>query len=351
MYPEIYEKECSFCGRLGTLRRVIGECDFTETIPPPLTQPSTTLPTPLNERWETLLTSPALEDQLVLISRGCRQPRKHMGLGKTEPPHSTRSRRNLVWLNKVVLSLSLSLLSTVIASGKVLNQACLDFPAKGSQAIVLIQGIGKNRSLSDLTLCGWLFQPRVAVAFSNMLCSSHILKNIAFFETLTTSHIRAELLRGLASNYTLLERSGLQLRNHHSVYDRLRRNQSLLYQASRFVLPPLCNTKKAASAFEKVSGGDAFRAVISQLAGLTEAEAAELVTRRRRYLDENFLVVAGVYMKWSSVTPAQKCRSTRSAWIAGLRSDDIFASTTLWIPSSRRLRWYNAGYPEVNPLG
>lgn len=70
MYPERYKKECSFCGQLGTLRHVIGECDFTKTTPPPLTQPSTTLPTSLNERWETLLTSPALEVQLVLISRG-----------------------------------------------------------------------------------------------------------------------------------------------------------------------------------------------------------------------------------------------------------------------------------------
>lgn len=208
-----------------------------------------------------------------------------------------------------------SLLSTVLASGKVLKQAWLDFPVKGSQAILLLQGIGKNRSLSDLTLCGWMLQPRVAVAFSNMLCSSRILNRIAFFETVTTWQMRAELPRGLASNYTLLALSGLQLRNHLLVHDCLRRNQSLLYQASRFVLPPLCNTKKAASAFEKVCWSDAFRVVIAQLAGLTEAEAAELVTRRRRYLDENFLVVAGVAHE------TVKCHSSSEVQIGQIGTD------------------------------
>ncbi|KAG0445377.1 hypothetical protein HPB47_016084, partial [Ixodes persulcatus] len=73
MYPERYKKECNFCkNQLGTLQHVIGVCDFVKPIPPALTIP-TAPPHPsssLTERWETLLTSPVLEDQLVLISRG-----------------------------------------------------------------------------------------------------------------------------------------------------------------------------------------------------------------------------------------------------------------------------------------
>ncbi|KAG0416010.1 hypothetical protein HPB47_006825 [Ixodes persulcatus] len=52
--------------------RVEEVCDFVKPIPSPLTIP-TTPPHPsssLSERWETLLTSPLLEHQLVLISRG-----------------------------------------------------------------------------------------------------------------------------------------------------------------------------------------------------------------------------------------------------------------------------------------
>ncbi|XP_065310032.2 uncharacterized protein [Dermacentor albipictus] len=73
MYPERYEEDCNFCKtQLGTLQHVIGVCDFIKAILPPLNYPAT-IPLPsstLTERWETLLTSTALEDQLVLISRG-----------------------------------------------------------------------------------------------------------------------------------------------------------------------------------------------------------------------------------------------------------------------------------------
>ncbi|KAG0420172.1 hypothetical protein HPB47_003631 [Ixodes persulcatus] len=91
MYPERYKKECNFCkNQLGTLQHVIGVCDFVKPIPPPLTIP-TTPPHPsssLTERWETLLTSPVLEDQLVLISRGqaAREARR-------EPLPSTASKK------------------------------------------------------------------------------------------------------------------------------------------------------------------------------------------------------------------------------------------------------------------
>ncbi|KAG0410297.1 hypothetical protein HPB47_012593 [Ixodes persulcatus] len=73
MYPERYKKECNFCkNQLGTLQHVVGVCDFVKPIPPPLTIPTTPShpSSSLTERWETLLTSPVLEDQLVLISRG-----------------------------------------------------------------------------------------------------------------------------------------------------------------------------------------------------------------------------------------------------------------------------------------
>lgn len=65
-YPERYKKECPICKQLGTLQHIIGVCNFSKRTPPPL-------PPSRNdncERWETLLASPALEEQLRLISRG-----------------------------------------------------------------------------------------------------------------------------------------------------------------------------------------------------------------------------------------------------------------------------------------
>ncbi|KAG0419290.1 hypothetical protein HPB47_004217, partial [Ixodes persulcatus] len=91
MYPERYEKACNFCkNQLGTLQHVIGVCDFVKTISPPLTIPTTPphFSSSLTERWETLLTNPVLEDQLILISRG-QAAREALGPVKREPHPST----------------------------------------------------------------------------------------------------------------------------------------------------------------------------------------------------------------------------------------------------------------------
>lgn len=119
---------------------------------------------------------------------------------------------------------------------------------------------------------------------------------------------------------------------------------SLPYQASRLVLSPFCNTKKAASAFEKVSGSDAFLAEISQLAGLTEVEAAELVTCRRRCLDENVSVVASVVSGMVECHCSSRMQTDQIGPDCGLEIRRHLCIDEIVV--SFRLLWYDAEYPE-----
>lgn len=65
MFPIRYAKECPLCSKPGTLKHTIGECAKLKS--PPILVDSVSIE---DERWEILLTSPALEDQLRLIHRG-----------------------------------------------------------------------------------------------------------------------------------------------------------------------------------------------------------------------------------------------------------------------------------------
>lgn len=190
-------------------------------------------------------------------------------------------------------------LSTVISSCRYLRKVCLDFPAKAPEVDVLRQGLGKARSLDELTIRGWTFDCFETVAFSAMLRTLS-LTNVTF-EALTKESsfsLVMKLRRELVLNYTLLEAKiyvhPQKEEGDFEILEYLRRNQSLLFQAARFVVPPASTAKNAAAAFEKVQGSHALVAEVSRLAGLSEAEAAEMVTCRRRYLDVNYLAIVGV---------------------------------------------------------
>ncbi|KAH9377076.1 hypothetical protein HPB48_001790 [Haemaphysalis longicornis] len=161
-------------------------------------------------------------------------------------------------------------------------------------------GLRKTRRLDELTIRGWAFEYPGAGSFSDMLRTTRSLTKVTF-EVLTPEsrcYLMMELRRGLIHNYTVLKASVFEHpeeeKSVFETHEYLRRNQSLLMQALRFIVPPASTAKNAAAAFEKVQGSRALVKEVSRLAGLSEAEAAELVTCRRRYLDINYLAIAGV---------------------------------------------------------
>lgn len=206
----------------------------------------------------------------------------------------------VVRMNGVIDCSLAVLLSTVFASCRYLRDAQLSFNTDTSEAVTLLRGIAKSRSLCSLIFGGWTFDYHAATALSEMLRTVRTLNYLTLDAVSPESalFLMMELPRGLETNYTLLSVNDYEQRDYEQnvfeIRDALRRNLSLLHHATRFVVPPCCNSKTAAAAFEKVRESRALLANVSALAGLTETEAAEAVTRRRRYLDANFLALAGV---------------------------------------------------------
>ncbi|XP_077536815.1 uncharacterized protein LOC144149153 [Haemaphysalis longicornis] len=230
--------------------------------------------------------------------------------------------RSLTVRLPVIDSKLASTLSTELSSGRHLRKVCLDFPAEPPQVGVLMQGLGKSRRLEELTIRGWTFECAGAAAFRGMLHATRSVNGVTL-EALTRAscdHLATELRRGLVSNYTLLNvkfcEHPWQGEGDLGVRKYLRRNQSLLIEASRFIVPPASNAKNAAAAFEKLQGSRALVTEVSRLAGLAEEEAAKLLTCRSRYLAENFLTVAGV------VKEKVECRRT-DAGVSGVQIDQI----------------------------
>ncbi|KAH6928976.1 hypothetical protein HPB50_022353 [Hyalomma asiaticum] len=192
------------------------------------------------------------------------------------------------------------LLSTVLASCRHLREAQLSFGTDTSEAVAVMRGIAKSPSICSIVFSNWAFDYHVAAALSDMLRSTRTLNHVAFDAVWPESaaYLIIALSRGLESNYTLLSVSDYEQRDYEQnvfeIRDALRRNLSLLQRATRFVLPPVCNTKAAAAAFEKVHHSRALLDNVVTQAGLTEAEAAEAIALRRHYLDANFLALAGV---------------------------------------------------------
>lgn len=65
MFPEQYSAECKFCKKPGSLRHIIGECDFSSENPPLLHPPTPSF----REQWEILMSSSSLATQLALVDR------------------------------------------------------------------------------------------------------------------------------------------------------------------------------------------------------------------------------------------------------------------------------------------
>ncbi|KAK8771292.1 hypothetical protein V5799_025463 [Amblyomma americanum] len=166
--------------------------------------------------------------------------------------------------------------------------------------MILLQGISKSPNLCDLIIRRWTFEQQEAAAFRDMLRATQTLNNIRLQELQDDSgaFLSVELPRALETNYTLLNLNYYErtedVQNVFAIRDALRQNLSLLHRATRFVVPPVSDSKKVASAFEKVRKSRALVTNVSRISGLSEPEAIQAVKLRSHYLDENFMNLARV---------------------------------------------------------
>ncbi|KAG0444706.1 hypothetical protein HPB47_013484 [Ixodes persulcatus] len=188
-------------------------------------------------------------------------------------------------------------LAHFLSSSRTLQSASLCFLTSAASTRVLLQAISRNRSISNLSLHGWEFGPSEANLLYLLLRNSKILNRLFLQprdpeQCLVLSNLHVEL----TFNHSLLSVHVHLGHNVEEMYDVIKhtthRNTSLMYCAVQFALGSC--SRRFAEAFELVWRSPAVAKEVQKLASESELVAKERVRARKRYLDENFLTVAGV---------------------------------------------------------
>ncbi|CAN7981111.1 unnamed protein product, partial [Ixodes pacificus] len=188
-------------------------------------------------------------------------------------------------------------LAHFLSSSRTLQSASLCFLTSAASTHVLLQAISRNRSISNLSLHGWEFGPSEANLLYLLLRNSKILNRLFLQprdpeQCLVLSNLHVEL----TFNHSLLSVHVHLGYNVEEMYDLIKhtthRNTSLMYCAVQFALGS--RSRRFAEAFELVWRSPAVAKEVQKLASESELVAKERVKARKRYLDENFLTVAGV---------------------------------------------------------
>ncbi|CAN8001563.1 unnamed protein product, partial [Ixodes hexagonus] len=189
------------------------------------------------------------------------------------------------------------LLAQVLRTTKTLRHADLNFPTTFSTTQVLLDAISLNRTITTLIVSCWCFLAYHAGDFADTLGRNKTLNYLELHDT-NADLILQELSSTVASNKFLVSikiDDNLCLDDElwmFEIMDVLRRNFSLLERAVRFVMGK--HDKRCGEAFEQVSQSVALSERVQQLAGESESDAEERIRTSRRYLNTNFLAVAGV---------------------------------------------------------
>ncbi|KAG0445380.1 hypothetical protein HPB47_016013 [Ixodes persulcatus] len=211
---------------------------------------------------------------------------------------------------------SLALLLSTTSS---LRCATFEFLATASSSRILVEGLAGNRSLTDLSVSFWTIEAPEADLLWRMLRSSRTLKTLTLeLLDFPQSPMLDRVPDGLLQNHYLL-RAAIQrnptpsLDMYHDgihrqvlkklnvlstptfqfgVQELLRRNLSTLHRAVQFVTGS--RGRRYAEAFERVSKGSTLVEALKKALAEPEDKIKGRIASSSRYLDEHFLVEAGV---------------------------------------------------------
>lgn len=189
------------------------------------------------------------------------------------------------------------LLSQFLSWTKTLKSTTLSFPTTEPSTQMLLDGLSSNTSISALELGYWRFKQRHAEDFAQLLRKNETLNNLVLHD-IKTKLILQELSNYIEDNKFLVSLhvddggSFTQKPWMFKILDVLRRNSSLLQCAVHFVMGN--HGKRFGEAFEQMFRSKALLKKVQELASETESGALERIRSGKRYLDINFLTVAGV---------------------------------------------------------
>lgn len=162
----------------------------------------------------------------------------------------------------------------------------------------LLEGLSRNRSISVLLLTRFSFHKSQLHSWERMFQDNTVLRDLTLYlnQQKASLPVVSKFPRFLANNYTLLSASfwdGSWFEPHmYQVQDIVRRNVTMLHRAADFAVGRY--TKRCAEAFERMRCHESLVGKVQELDRGTERDAVAKIGVAARYLDVNFMAVAGV---------------------------------------------------------
>ncbi|CAN8003390.1 unnamed protein product, partial [Ixodes hexagonus] len=208
-------------------------------------------------------------------------------------------------------------LALFLSTTNSLRSATLEFYATAALSQILVEGIANNMSIINLSISFWTFEAPEADLLWHTLGTSKTFKALKL-RLLDFGQVLDQVPDHLLDNHYLLEatiqRNPEQCRNvfysgirgevtkkvsvvstrafQFGVRELLRRNLSTLHRAVQFVMGS--RGRRFAEAFDRVSKGSTLMEALKKAIGESEDEIRKRIASCTRYLDEHFMVEAGV---------------------------------------------------------
>lgn len=189
-------------------------------------------------------------------------------------------------------------LASFLSSTKNLKVINLSIFTSAQTTHILLDGLSRNRSISEMSLEYFSFWQNHVRLFKTMLEGNLVLRDLSLTssEDDASLSVLRELPQCLANNYSLLKVSMNKClrfeRCMFQVQDTMRRNLSFLNRAAEFVMG--LHSKHSAHAFEHLCQSEALLTKVQELACGTEPDARHKIKESAAYLDINFLTIVGV---------------------------------------------------------
>ncbi|KAK8785442.1 hypothetical protein V5799_008191 [Amblyomma americanum] len=196
---------------------------------------------------------------------------------------------------------SAGLFGQYLRNTQVLNDLKMGFSACRDEALVLLEALSLNTSITALDLERWCRTRRTARLLADVVCSSKNILAFAYYSEGRNAS-RAFFLafaQHIDSNFTILSVKMLPRKREGKHWNRIQevvtRNHTLLIHAARYVTGCVMQ-KSGAEALELMSSNPMLVSKVEEMASLSENAAKVLIRSRLADLDDMdfFMSVTGV---------------------------------------------------------
>ncbi|CAN7989443.1 unnamed protein product [Ixodes hexagonus] len=197
-----------------------------------------------------------------------------------------------------ITSKSAWFLASFLSSTKKLKVIKLSIFAPVLITHILLEGLSRNRSISEMSLEFFSYSQNHLRLFKTMLEGNLVLRDLSLTSSKDKKSLSVlrELPQCLICNYSLLKVTMDKCLRFETcmfqVQDIMRRNLSFLNRAAEFVMG--LHSKCSADAFEHLCQSEALVKKVQELDSGTESDARHKIKESIFYLNSNFLIVVGV---------------------------------------------------------